>query len=347
MRKSIRKKKLVLPSDYQEVLISNEIELANKISVDVIRKLVYLYTIGMDYYNISGKCPLEKFYNDKLISLLTRQDVADFLDKNKVDLDSNNDLNLFNEESLEENGKTRYSVFFHEKDQEETSNHTPVIDKKDLEFDNIRRKTVYNKDNSDKKKEKEMKQKIKDQVSKVDAKLTKINENISQSIVSQMSAFEDKRRQKQTLNPKNSNTKISFKSIQSMKSAKSEDQDDNIAGERFSFNHQDSEIANEQRPLRKRRVSIGQNLMHKEVEVYVEKNMNDMFIALDELKKTFESEIAEAESNGFPDIAESLREDMKSELDNLKDQFEEQRRIETEKIRGKFKKSGSFYRSSV
>ena len=83
---------------------------------------------------------------------------------------------------------------------------------------------------------------------------------------------------------------------------------------------------------------IGNNPMLREIEDYVQKNMNEMYQALEELKASFQEEINEAEENGFSDIANGLKEDLQVELDNLKDQYEEQRRIETEKIKKKYSK---------
>jgi hypothetical protein len=40
----------------------------------------------------------------------------------------------------------------------------------------------------------------------------------------------------------------------------------------------------------------------------------------------------------FPDVVNGLREDMKIELENLREQYEEQRRVEIEKIRNKYLK---------
>lgn len=40
----------------------------------------------------------------------------------------------------------------------------------------------------------------------------------------------------------------------------------------------------------------------------------------------------------YPDIVNGLREDMNNELENLKLQYEEQRRVEVEKIRTKYLK---------
>ena len=76
--------------------------------------------------------------------------------------------------------------------------------------------------------------------------------------------------------------------------------------------------------------------MLREIEDYVQKNMNEMYQALEELKASFQEEINEAEENGFSDIADGLKQDLQVELDNLKDQYEEQRRTETEKIKAKY-----------
>jgi hypothetical protein len=86
---------------------------------------------------------------------------------------------------------------------------------------------------------------------------------------------------------------------------------------------------------------IGNNPMLREIEDYVQKNMDEMYKAFEELKASFQEEINEAEENGFTDIAEGLKEDLKVELDNLKDQYEEQRRVETEKIKAKYSKRNS------
>ena len=81
---------------------------------------------------------------------------------------------------------------------------------------------------------------------------------------------------------------------------------------------------------------IGNNPMLREIEDYVQKNMNEMYQALEELKASFQEEINEAEENGFSDIADGLKQDLQVELDNLKDQYEEQRITETEKIKAKY-----------
>ena len=96
------------------------------------------------------------------------------------------------------------------------------------------------------------------------------------------------------------------------------------------------------RVFRRRGSSIGQNAMLKEIEEYVEKNKKEMYQALEELKLSYEPEIKEAEESGFPDIAESLKEDMSGELDNLTAQYEEQRMKEVEAIRAKYSKKESY-----
>ena len=71
--------------------------------------------------------------------------------------------------------------------------------------------------------------------------------------------------------------------------------------------------------------------MLREIEDYVQKNMNEIYQALEELKASFQEEINEAEENCLDDIANGLKEDLRVELDNLKDQYEEQARAEKKK----------------
>ena len=73
-----------LPPNFQEVLMSSEMELQQGLNVQILRKLVYLYTRGMQYYDLIHKDKFRQFYSDKLISLLTRKPVEKFLDENPI-----------------------------------------------------------------------------------------------------------------------------------------------------------------------------------------------------------------------------------------------------------------------
>ena len=92
-------------------------------------------------------------------------------------------------------------------------------------------------------------------------------------------------------------------------------------------------------PMRRRGSSIGQNKLMKEIEQYVEQNMKEMYKAIEELRQSYEGEINEAVESGFDEIAESLRNDLKAEEENLTAQYEEERMKQIEIIREKNKKS--------
>jgi hypothetical protein len=47
--KNIKKRVIVLPPNYQEVLILHEIEFSKGVNVDIIRKMVYLYSVEILY----------------------------------------------------------------------------------------------------------------------------------------------------------------------------------------------------------------------------------------------------------------------------------------------------------
>ena len=101
----LRRKNLNLPVEFQEVLVTHEIKLNDGLTVDVLRKLVYLYTMGMEYYNLKKKKDLEKFYHDKLNQLLTRKDVEEFLDKNPINFADQSKINLFPQMAAEQQPK--------------------------------------------------------------------------------------------------------------------------------------------------------------------------------------------------------------------------------------------------
>ena len=347
-------KRFELPSDYQEVLVIHEIELSKGLSTDIIRKMVYLYTIGMEYYNIIKKPSLEKFYHDKLIGLLTRSDVLAFLDKNPININDHSNLNLFNQPNkenvygvlIDKNNKTNIN----NNNNNIFSDYSTNLNNGVLSFSKWKYKIPT---------KEEMLKRIRDQIDSVDIKLSKVDDKITKQIVGQMSNFEERKRKKNVR--KNIIRQQSLNSIKSEDSNKEENKDSlsslnpdllkqlaelsgvSLNGGMIPTPKAIVEMTNEL-PARKRRVSIGQNLMLKEIEEYVEKNMNEMYKALDELKESFETEIKEADENGYPEIANGLKEDMEVELENLKDQYEEQRRVETDKIRAKYQKRGSYAR---
>ncbi len=69
--------------------------------------------------------------------------------------------------------------------------------------------------------------------------------------------------------------------------------------------------------MRRRGSSIGQNKLMKEIEKYVEQNMKEMYKAIEKLRQSYEGEINEVVESGFDEIAESLRNDLKAEEENL------------------------------
>ena len=106
------------------------------------------------------------------------------------------------------------------------------------------------------------------------------------------------------------------------------------------MNENDIEILNiPNKKLRRRGSSISQPKFLKEIEEYVEQNMKEMYKAIEELRQSYQEEINEAVESGFDEIAESLRNDLKFEEENLTAQYEEERMKHVELIRAKNKKN--------
>ena len=363
------KKKFIasLPSDFQEVLMTTELEISKGLNVPILRKLVYLYTTGMEYYDLVHKEKFREFYSDKLVNLLTRKDVEKFLDKNPINFDDKGDLDLlFSSKNQNTDDKKAQR-------NNENNNIINEIDNEMYDFSHQVRKnsiTLVKKKVTDF----DIGLIIKRKLLEVNANLNKIDQALSNEMIEQMSEFEENKRKRKIMKSGNNNSKINGiiksgdinnkKEIQedknsdtnSISSPSSNDEEShniikstedelkilelsgiNTPEKNKSTNDEKNEKPNNSGVTPTKNL-IGNNPMLREIEDYAQKNMNEMYQAFEELKASFQEEIKEAEENGFTDIADGLKEDLQTELDNLKDQYEEQKRVEIEKIKAKYSK---------
>lgn len=289
----------------------------------------------MEYYNLQGKENFEVYYRNKINGLLLNPEIMDYLDKNKIDLNEKKDLNLFPNYDKK---KFKTVKALNRVGSMGSDGSGPIIPKKRQKFSKKENIEFINK-----------------KVTEVDSKLHKIDQKVSDEIVSQMSNFETRKRQKKIKRKDGTITTLAdLEQEEKDKIAQKEKEKEEKLKEQLTINTEEednkiftseekedsvpSDIEITPRSLRRRGSSIGQNAMLKEIEEYVEKNKKEMYQALEELKISYDPEIKEAEESGFPDIAESLREDMNGELENLTAQYEEQRMKEVEAIKAKYSK---------
>ena len=363
------KKKFIasLPSDFQEVLMSTELEISKGLNVPILRKLVYLYTTGMEYYDLVHKEKFREFYSDKLVNLLTRKDVEKFLDKNPINFDDKDDLDLLFR-SKNQNSE--------EKKAQGNNENNDIIDEIDNEMYDFSHQVRKNSITLVKKKvtDVDISLIVKKKLLEVNANLNKIDQALSNEMIEQMSEFEENKRKRKIMKSENNINKVNEiiksgdinnkKEIQedknsdtnSISSPSSNDEEPqntikstedelkilelsgiNTPEKNKSTNEEKNEKPNNSGVTPTKNL-IGNNPMLREIEDYAQKNMNEMYQAFEELKASFQEEIKEAEENGFTDIADGLKEDLQTELDNLKDQYEEQKRVEIEKIKAKYSK---------
>ena len=349
-----------LPPDFQEVLMTSEMELQEGLNVPILRKLVYLYTRGMQYYDLVHKDKFRQFYSDKLIALLTRKDVEAFLDQNPINFDDKKDLDKLFSTSQKKTEKQKSSSpnnIKTIKEKEKSTEKENMINKyiKDFSY-KIRRNSV----NLLKKKYNivDVSLLVKKKIKEVSTNLNKIDEAMTNEVIEQMTWFEENKRQKEVrqspyiINQKENKedenqNKINDSQPEKTNEEKEKGNEDNVIIspedelkilELAGVNNENKKEEENNTPTKN---TIGNNPMLREIELFVQRNMDEMYQALEELKASFQDEIKEAEENGFDDIAEGLKEDLQNELDNLKDQYEEQRRTETEKIKAKYAKRNS------
>jgi len=291
-----------------------ELEFQSEINENNIRKLIYVYTLGMQYYNLKEKSDFENYYKNKLNKLLLDENVIKYLDTHKVDSTKKVDLNIFPKESLSEASpnKETNKIPMHRKDSK---------DDNDLKirysFDMFKKKNKFKKE--------EIIEYVRKKIKEVDIKLKRIDKQVSDNIVDQMAIFESNKRNKKIRKKKNSEIK-------------EENEKEKETEAKNEVTENDIEIMNNiNKNSRRRGSSISQPKFLKEIEEYVEKNMKEMYKAIEELKQSYEGEINEAVESGFEEIAESLRNDLKFEEENLTAQYEEERTKQIELIRAKYK----------
>ena len=351
-----------LPPNFQEEMMNCELEFQEGINEDIIRKLMYIYTLGMQYYNINEKAGYEKYYRNKLNNLLLNDNVITYLDTHQVDLSKRVELNLFekkeektkskNEGTTEKIHKSTDIEVINLDTKEETQTITEQLPKKvKIDANNLEKKEGFkNKSNllrsktikANKKKDKINREDIMEYVTRkikeVDIRLVSIDKQVSNNIVEQMSSFESNKRNKKVKQSQNSEKKEEKVSENTI----NDNNDNNIIVKKDSSNQDsiDLEMAKMQnKNLKRRGSSIGQTKLLKEIEEYVEQNMKEMYKAIEELKQSYAGEIKEAVDSGFDEIAESLRNDLKFEEENLTAQYEEERMKQIELIREKNKKN--------
>lgn len=373
MKRHYSAKKFVarLPNDFQEVLMASEMELQEGLNVPILRKLVYLYTRGMQYYDLIHKDKFRQFYSDKLVSLLTRKDVEQFLDKNPINFDDKKDLDkLFSQPQKKQDNATTNPTISPIVPQVK-----PIIgqgNKNQIQTKDDNNLNQYYREYSNKIRRNStalVKQPInivdisllvKEKILEVSTNLNKIDKAMTNEIIEQMTDFETNKRQRQVRNSpyiinENEKKEVEDKNndSNSENSNSDEEKENNIITSPedelkiLELSGVTSNKKEEEKKENEKEINpalknlIGNNPMLREIELFVQKNMDEMYQAFEELKASFEDEIKEAEENGFDDIAEGLKEDLQNELDNLKDQYEEQRRVETEKIKLKYSKRNS------
>ena len=305
-----------LPPNFQEEMMNCELEFQNELNETNIRKLIYVYTLGMQYYNLKEKEDFENYYRNKLNNLLLNEKVIKYLDTHQVDLSKKVDLNIFSQDIAPKANNSNSKI---EENKGSQSSIKRKLSRDDTEIKRSPSLDIFKMKSKIKKED--IIQYVTRKIKEVDIKLNSIDKQVSNNIVEQMSAFESNKRNKKIKKSKNS--------IDSPQ--KEQEINDIISIENLK--------PEPKFPMRRRGSSIGQTRLLKEIEEYVEQNMKEMYKAIEELRQSYEGEINEAIESGFEEIAESLKNDLKFEEENLTAQYEEERMKQIELIREKHKKN--------
>ena len=185
-----------LPPNFQEQMMNCELEFQAELNETNIRKLIYVYTLGMQYYNLKEKEEFENYYRNKLNKLLN-ENVVNYLDSHKVDLSKKVDLNLFPEDNKNNNNDNKSeNTTKTTKNDENTTNikkssmkkskvsHDDTEIRRSPSLDFFKKKSKINKN--------DIREYVIRKIKEVDIKLKSIDKQVSNNIVEQMSQFESK-----------------------------------------------------------------------------------------------------------------------------------------------------------
>lgn len=291
-----------LPLRFQEVLAESEIQLEEGISVYVLKKLVYLYTMAMQHYHLDNNQKLQDFYNKKLISLLTRPDVTEYLDKNHTDINDHSDLNLFPEEQQKNTKKlVRLKTFATVSD---------YAFNKEMALQTIRKK-----------------------MGEVDAFIDKITQAISKDVLDQMMNYNEK--------IKNLKNQVNTSTAVSNEDSESSDNDDeffaNIQKQKemeISKDNNNNDVAKKQETRRlsmQKHIGLINSVVLDETEAYIKKSIEEENREIAEINAEYEKTIKDLPS----DLASAYLEERDEEIRNLQSQYEDKRAKDLEKLKKK------------
>jgi len=145
---------------------------------------------------------------------------------------------------------------------------------------------------------------------------SKVEESVRNDMNSQSESFKMLKQKKML--------KLSEKGIRSKPFIKRKD--DILRAAECSKHEDTMIILNNIRELSERKLQITQSHMQSEVECFINLNLEEMYKGISELKLSYECEIKQMEDNGYPTVVKGLLEEMKVEMETLKEQYEESRR---------------------
>jgi len=87
-----------------------------------------------------------------------------------------------------------------------------------------------------------------------------------------------------------------------------------------------------------KQMKVNQEKMQKEIDDFTNKNIKEMNEAIEEVMYSYTEDMRDIDENVFPEIMDELKNDMETEIGNLKEKYDDLRSSEIEKIKAKYLK---------
>jgi len=304
-------------------------------SVHVIRNLLYLYSLGTEYYDTVNNNTLHIYYKQKSNSLINDPDVVTALENNSTNMES---IELFDENNLykfqvydksSNNGSDSHSAL-------KTSPSICITGHSDTSIEELHRPS----------KNRCISTKIFQRLSLFDdPHYAEEEQMILSKFISDQSMFDanlksDLDRQSDKFEKRKKNRLLKQYLIKKKKiKPYIKRSQETLSASHHTIHKSDTiRIMDDLLILAQQKVMCEQKEMEVEIEKLIKKNLEEMHKNIDQLKESLVNEAKSMEENGFPHVAKKLYAEIEVEVEEMKEQYEESRITEIEKIRLKYVK---------
>jgi len=355
-------------ANFQEKVLMNEIKLeGGDKSINTIRELLILYSIGTEYYDSINSDMLVHHYMKKSTQIISNPDYMALIDDHnrsrELGQNTENDeairKRIFEGDCNKPNGingrksirppivdKSRQMTVISKENGHYNHNGTNgVVNGSTVEansnpfLNRFKNKTMYSSQKNMKIKENEMiVTQLKQELDSIEVKTHKAEEQLGKEMDAQLDNFHRLKLLKKSKSKKITQMAQPVIPPRRTSTGRRGSKYDIVVESLVMQGKSEKDVLLDILEHSERQMKINQELMQKEIDDFVNKSIKEMNDAIDELRLSYMEDLKEVDENVFPDLVMELKSDMEHEIEILQEKYEELRIKETDKIRAKYMK---------